>query len=254
MLQYSLDVRIAGAGQPTVESLRPPALGLAPRPETQTAGLFTLPVDSVAADLVGVLLQVIEARRFSAEPAVLETLLQTASAAIARHDIPHALTVLAEYIERDPDHAPALLASPALEPVHEHIREMLDRITVAARTEAQRLVAAAADAPLGYAPVLAAAQLLLESGQLAGYIRASELCRAIDIGEPRKAALPSRKFSDRTATMWRRTPLLVLLIVWLAAGTLLAVVFRNELIAAIWGTGFLALVVLQFLVTTRNHR
>ncbi|HWF09106.1 MAG TPA: hypothetical protein VG297_11625 [Bryobacteraceae bacterium] len=244
---------------PIFESLRPVGISPAAFP-----GSEALPQDAVAAIAtllsagpVRDLLQVIEARRFSPDPAQLATLLWTATAAIARHDTPRAMTALAEYIARDPYHSSALVHASVLQPVESEVRELLHRITGEAKAEAQHHFAfARATAEPNSQDVLAVAERMMEAGILAAYIRASELCRSITI--PRTAGATGAagshaKLPDRLNKAWRRAPLLVLLAGWAMAGIALALIFSRETAAAIWAIGFLILVVLQFLITTRNY-
>lgn len=200
------------------------------------------------------LLKVVEVERFSPEPAILESLLQTIVTAISRHDHPGAISALAELIERDPDHASSAVESPAVQPMHHQARELLHRITQSARDEAELVLAGASATALpDDSSVIALAARLIETGQLAGYVRASELCRRLERPVNTRPIQASRKVAVLAAGLWRRTPLLVLLIAWLSAGLASLLIVRSEAAAMMWGIGFLALVIIQFLVTTRNR-
>jgi hypothetical protein len=89
------------------------------------------------------LLHSIDAHRLAQDPAALESLLQTAGAAAAQHDLPLALAVLTEYINRNPEHAAVLPMSPALLPIQGEVKELLRNITDGAKSDAVRLIAPA---------------------------------------------------------------------------------------------------------------
>jgi hypothetical protein len=159
-----------------------------------------------------------------------------------------------------------LLATPEIR----HLLESIDRHRLSAvashpahhtpeiaRTEAVRSLASAAlvvDAAIKHPPqmdgpaVLAVAERLIESGQLANYYRAADLSRAVGGAYAPVKRGPKKILLLRT--LWRRAPLLVLLMGWLLLGLAApSVEFGFEL----WGVGFLALVVFQFYVTTRKR-
>jgi hypothetical protein len=54
--------------------------------------------------------------------------------------------------------------------------------------------------------------------------------------------------------LWRRTPMLVLLMGWLGAGVIMLPLRFNAAVAEVWGVGFLVLVVLQFWISVRGIR
>lgn len=216
---------------------------------------------------------------------MLDSLLQTAGAAVAHHDVPRALAVLAEYINRNPEHAAVLPASPALLPIQSEVKELLSHMTQDARIGAERLIAAAGLAMDGAAEkhpnglsgagVLAVAERFAESGQLVNYVRAAELSQAVIAfyaGTPADIALDKssvravrRPLLELAGRLWRRVPVLVLLVGWFALGVaggataLLARITGGELNAStveagveVWGVGFLVLVVLQFWIAVRG--
>lgn len=280
-----MDVSAAGTGSPILDSLvRLSAPG----------GMSSPPATGTSADSVGPLLQLlsapqihdllhnIDAHRSAQEPAVLEGLLQTAAAAVAHHDVPRALAVLTEYINRNPEHAAGLPMSPALLPIHGAVEGLLRNVTQDARIGAERLIATAGlavDGAAGKHPqglngagVLAVAERFVESGQLVNYIRAAELSQAViafyngaapDIAlDKRSGKTLRRPVWDLARTLWWRVPLLVLLAGWFALGVaggaiaLLARVDASTVAAGveIWGVGFLVLVVLQFWISVRGIR
>jgi hypothetical protein len=275
-----LDVSAAGAGAPIPESLvrlNAPGEPLSPsvgRPvgREDSAGPF---LQLLSTPVIQDLLRGIEAHRFAQDPAALESTVQTAVSAVASHDVAHALAALSEHIGRNPEHAGALANSPALAPVQGELRELVRRITEDARIEAVRTVAsggiavdAAARHPeqLNGPAVLEVAERFIESGQLANYIRAQELGQtviSVYAADRRRYERSERRAPWEWAMkLWRRVPLLVLLIGWLAlglAGSAIALLVRlagGELNAStvqagfeFWGVGFLALVAIQLFVS-----
>jgi hypothetical protein len=225
---------------------------------------------------------------------VLDGLLKTAGVAASNHDVPRALAALAEYVNRNPEHASTLPASPPLGPIQGEVRELLRRITLDAKTEAVRLIAtageltgAAAKHPekLVGSDALAVADGLVKSGQLVNYFRASDLSQAViafyaqpipDLAlDAARRAEPGKLHSDKAGNrparrligrLWRKVPLLVLLMGWLllgAAGGALALLAHTpglDLLSdstvraafEFWGVGFLGLVVFQFWITVRG--
>jgi len=256
--------------------------------------------DSAEHDTLGHLLQLLstpqihhmlssfDAQRFPQDAAVLDGLLQTAGSAAAHHDVPRALAALTEYVNRNPEHASTLAASPPLRPIQGEVRELLRQITMDAKTDAVRLIANAGDVvgaaakhleKLDGGGALVVAERLVETGQLVNYFRASELSQAViafyarpvpDLAIARARGRQRRKLdSDKTGLvrmLWGRVPLLVLLVGWLILGAvggtimLLARAVGVELVSPstvqaafeFWGVGFLAFVVLQFWITVRG--
>jgi hypothetical protein len=226
------------------------------------------------------LLHNIDMHRSQQEPAVLEGLLQTAGAAVAHHDVPRALAVLAEYINRNPEHAAVLPTSPSLLPIQGEVKTLLRNMTQDARAGAERLIAAAGLAVdgagsrhpegLNGAGVLALAERFAESGQLVNYFRAAELGEAVialysgthaDIAPEKSSGRAVRRpLVEWAGRLWRRVPVLVLLVGWFALGmavgaiTVLARAATSTVEAGVevWGVGFLVLVVLQFWISVRS--
>ncbi len=292
-----MHVHAAGSGPQPVDALsRQPAPAGSPAPRPAAAGL---PADSIATLLEALarpqireLIDSIDARRFPADATALDSLMQSAASAVVRNDVAPALEAIAEYIKRNPENASALLSSPALQPIQTEIRELLDRITQDARTEAERQIAGA-HAAVSHAPrhaanpdastILIVAEQLVESRQLSNYFRAAELAGAVMAFYPELAGVgrsaqnaqagrrrerASRSRLQWLPVLWRRVPMLVLLLAWLATGlavggaVLLAHLGGFELLSPvsvqfcgeIWAVGFLALVVFQFLASVRGAR
>jgi hypothetical protein len=254
----------------------------------------------VSGDTVGHLLQQLstpqihhvltsfDAQRFPQDAAVLDGLLRTAGSAAAHHDVPRALAALTEYVNRNPEHASTLSASLPLRPIQGEVLQLVHQITMDAKADAVRLITKASDAvdaaakhleKLDSGGVLAVAERLVETGQLANYFRASELSQAViafyarpvpevafDSDRGAKRGKPDSEKIGLVSRLWGRVPLLVLLGGWLVLGAagvtimLLARAVGVELLSLsttqaafeFWGVGFLALVILQFWITVRG--
>jgi hypothetical protein len=157
---------------------------------------------------------------------------------------------------------------------------LLHRITADAKTAAERQIDGAREAvdraqsrapDLDGTAVLLIAARFVETGQLANYFRASELAAAVITRYAKHARSGRADQADSEAIrrkvpeLWRRVPLLVLLLGWLAAGAIVGaatLLFRLagmqllspaavETAFEFWGAGFLALVLFQFYVSVR---
>ena len=124
--------------------------------------------------------------------------------------------------------------------------------------------------------VLALATRMIETQQYPNYLRATELSNTIvtwyegrlpdfpitrplsteateKIRSPRPTAATPRKWTQTTAKLWRRAPVLVLLLVWLLAGSIVAILSRESSpLLTTWALGFPALIALQFILTIRG--
>jgi len=158
-----------------------------------------------------------------------------------------------------------------------------------ARDSAEKLVAKAAHtietagfrgqhipADMDARAAIALANQFIATGQLPNYLRAAELGRVViswyDEASPatvgfgpgavalnRRPTLRMRLYA-MLGRLWRRAPLLVLLIGWLLSGGFAGLVvdamavpaYRTALAFRIWAIGFLALVVFQFVATVRG--
>lgn len=221
------------------------------------------------------LLSGIDARMSSHAGAALDASLQAAVAALADRNVPRALGHLAEYIKLNPGRADALLTTPSLMPIQAGVQELLRHMTFEAKIEAERLIAGASvlvSAAAGVPPalngpdLLAVAQRFAESGLLVNYVLASELSQTVisaysGVARDARPPVPRRGFPELMRISWRRVPMLVLLGGWLALGlvgagiSLLARLADDALSPAaiqtgfeLWGVGFLALVMAQFLI------
>jgi hypothetical protein len=127
--------------------------------------------------------------------------------------------------------------------------------------------------------VLALATRMVETQQYPNYLRAAELSNTIvtwyegrlpdvpiarpisieateKIQSARSTASP-RKWTEvttkATARLWRRAPVLALLLGWLLAGSIVAILSsESSPLLTIWALGFPALIVLQFVLTIRG--
>ena len=282
-----VDVSAAGTGSPILDSLvrlsapdgmSTPAATTSARISNDSVGPL---LQLLSTPQIHDLLHSIDAHRLAQDPAVLDRLLQSAGDAVAHHDVPRALGVLTEYINRNPEHAGVLPASPALMPIQGEVRELLRHITDDARIDAVRLIAAAGLVLHGAAKhseglnglgVLAVAERFVEAGQLVNYMRAAELSQAViafynaapseirlDVSSGKTLRRPVLELVGR---WWRRVPVLVLLVGWFAIGVAGGGVAMMARIAPstveawveVWSVGFLVLVVLQFWISVRGIR
>jgi hypothetical protein len=113
--------------------------------------------------------------------------------------------------------------------------------------------------------VLVLADQFIQTGQYLNYLRAGELGRvvaswydgpvAVPAGSPKKQN-PHLRFGGVLKAIWRRAPLFCLLVGWLLPGLFLRLLnmpaYRTESAFNIWGLGFLALVLFQFVATVRT--
>jgi hypothetical protein len=123
--------------------------------------------------------------------------------------------------------------------------------------------------------VLALATRMIETQQYPNYLRATELSNTIvtwyegrlpdapiarpisieateKIRSARSTGGP-HKWTQTTARLWRRAPVLVLLLGWLLAGSIVAMIAdKSSPLLTTWALGFPALVALQFILTIRG--
>lgn len=232
---------VAALSQPALPQIPGPAVEL-PRPE----GTSPVPADRVESLVAAV-----------THPAV-QAVLHRLPAVAEAHEIPRSLHEVREVLKRQPELVERVLQEPALAPIRDGVREVVNHLSHEARLDAEKTLAIAAPLPsLHRMPaetpaVLTLANQFLETGQYLNYVRAGDLGRVVirwagdpdgpeDHAEQNVAAAVRRG-----AAVWRRAPLLVLLVAWM----LLGVVLNTE----IWVAGWLGLVVLQFVVTIRNWR
>jgi hypothetical protein len=280
-----MDVTAAGTVSPNrLDSLVPPAPPVNSLPATapQTAGSGQT-VDRIAGTLqdlttpqIGELLNLLEHAGANQDPMQLEGLLRAAVSSAHAHKLPEALKAIENMITISPDHALTLIRNEGgLVAIRNHVGELMQRLTIGAKAEAERTILAAAmvvaSAPalvneatgVPQKDLLDLAKRFIESGQYANYVRATELGHMILRTKAPAAKSSGPQFAWLVA-MWRRAPLLVLLLAWLAIGLLggsIAVLARvsgagpvGDGWVEVWATGFLALVLFQFFWTVRNFR
>jgi hypothetical protein len=225
------------------------------------------------------LLQSIETHRSSQDTAA-HSHLQAATSAAADHDVPRALVHLTEFIRLNPQHAAALVTTPALIPIQGDIEGLLRHMTHDAKIGAEnviagaRLVVSSAIArPMAFngPDVLTVAERFAASGQLLNYIRATELSQAViasygPVGVTLPKPMVQRNMVSLLAAWWRRVPLLILLAGWFLLGAMFVVtslaaraanvrLLSSTIIQSgfeVWGVGFLALAGLQFCISVRG--
>jgi hypothetical protein len=277
-----MDVSAVGANTNRLDSLVPPAPPVNPLPAVapQSSGVGQT-VDRIAGTLqdlagpqVGQLLRLLEHARVNQDPMLIEGLLKDAVAAVHGHHLPDALKTIERMVNLSPEHG-ALLArtEPGLAHIRPEIHGLMQRLETGARSEAERSVLAASLA-IATAPgrvtetnlippqdLLALANRFLESGQYANYIRAMEIARFVT---EQQHATPRKTSSQRIRKLWQRAPMLVLLLGWLGVGLVggaISVLGRlsgegplDTGVVEIWVSGFLGLVLFQFLATVRSFR
>lgn len=227
----------------------------------------------------------------------LDQLLRAAVAAVQDGNAREALAKLATFAALDPRRAESLAFEPALAPIGKDVEGLLTRLAAGALRDAEtRLQEAkqyvqapgAGEYPIGnvkpWSHLLLAATLI-DAGGYANWVRSAEVSQTIlqqyrwapveiathlpgrdgtRIGMRRTApGIRLQMMVARLKNLWRRAPLLVLLLGWLAggvAGGSVAALFREDLPAStigwffeIWALGFLALVLFGFYMRVRNR-
>ncbi|MDP3000097.1 MAG: hypothetical protein Q8N47_21610 [Bryobacterales bacterium] len=227
----------------------------------------------------------------------LDQLVRAAVSATRDGDASGALAKLATLVSLDPRRGEGLASDPALAPIRKEVEALLARLTGAARLGAEtRLREAAgwlqapevADRPIGNvkpSTLLLLASRLIDAGGYANCIHSAKVSQMV-LDErrwaPAEVATPLSKPADarlgippatprvrRDAMaaglkkLWRRAPLLALLLGWLGvglAGGSVAAVFRDQLPVAaaalffeIWTLGFLALAGFGFYMSVRKR-
>lgn len=220
------------------------------------------------------LLGAVEPHRPHNAPELSDVLIRAVGDAIAAHDGPRALRAVSEWVRLNPEGADAVLRDPSLQPVQNEVRGLLAQLGHNARIAAEVVLINAAQlvdartqinlipGGIDAADVLALANRFYETGQLANYLRAEALGRVV-IGAYEAPARQSGQFAERLKMLWRRAPMLILLLAWLFVGIAGGLATRIERRSAappsgslafdLWGIGFLVLVVLQFYATVYNR-
>ena len=228
--------------------------------------------------------------------------LQAAITAAAGRDVESALSAATQLVSLHPLRAEALREEPGLEPVRAELHAFLARVAQVARLDAEGRIAQASE--LVHAAglkelagwetrpeiLLMLAHSLLDTGGHTNFVRAAEVAQAvIDATHWAPAVAPlgtvppspahsrgalgasrftrergSARTSIRIRALWRRAPLLVLLLAWFAVGLIGGVsslVLRRLWPDApfssafdLWALGFLGLVLFGFYMRVRNVR
>jgi hypothetical protein len=297
-----MDVR-GVSGSPGPEALSALRGAAAPKPATAAPGglgadaVASLIGELAASDIAGLLAK-IEPIPTADHALQVQNLLQTAFEAAAKGDTPRALSTLAELAPLDPRRAESLESEPALGRIRGEVAALLSRLTAAAGLDAGAHLERALELLRTGAPDRAPAEgprpdtaaltagRLIDAGGYANFIRAGQLSQLVidwcglpplpvTLPGPKRTAAPEQHFDaprrqipPTLRKLWRRAPLLVLLLGWLAVG-LAGGLFYAGLRAVIpeavpkpadaagfgfWGMGFLALVGFGFYARVRNVR
>jgi hypothetical protein len=297
-----MDVGAVGAGSPNPLDpvVRPSAT---PSTPSASASLTASPsedqiavlLQSLASPQIGELLGLMEGPRLTQDPVLLEGLLRTAIAAVDAHDLAGALAAITTLVTLNPERGAQLVSQEtSLIPIRVEVKDLLQRLALSAKAEAEHTLAAASLAietgtareprpAIDPTEVLAIAQRLLETGQHINFVRAAELAQTAcsyyilpaPVPEVRLAQRPSagnpfrdlprsRQAFRQMKAMWRRAPVLLLLLGWFSVGLIggfISLIGRaagwgplNSTVIAIWAVAFLVLIVFQFFATTMKAR
>lgn len=280
-------------GVPVARSLGAAAGSLTQIGADSVAGLLR----ELSASQITALLQILEPVLSPGRTALLDPLLRAAVSAVSDGDTSGALEKLAVLLSLDPRRAEGLASESGLAPIRKEVEALLARLTGEARLGAETLLREATErlqAPgaadrqiqnVKASTLLLCASQLIDAGSYANCIQSAKVSEVIldrQRWAPAEVALPlSKRVDARTRVpraalwvrrgamteplknLWRRAPLLVLLLGWLALGLFgggVAAVFRDEWSAAavarffgIWALGFLALVGFGFYMRVRNR-
>jgi len=256
-------------------STPPPGHSPAPPPQLSPAG--PMPARAVSAALDLALLQ-----SWDSEPAraIAANEYHLAQAAIQSGDRPAALQHLEQAILAHPAQAGAALADPAFEGIRGQVRDLVSRLTLAARIHAEASISEAhavlqsAGGSMTARPLLLAraylqaAQASFQLGTYTGYVQAAfaaELAQRIAKEKlSRRWGLAAfapveRMVREAARRLWFRLPLLAILLGWFVAGIVAAVVslpfeagaaFRAWLLP-IWAIGLVCGVLYGFVRSIR---
>ncbi len=292
-----MDVGAVGTGSPNLLDpvVRPV---VAPGVISSAPSLVAvLSEDSIATFLQGLanpqiieLLGLMEHSRLTQDPMLLEGLLRTAVAALEVQELPGAIAAMTALVTLNPERGAQLLNQEAsLTPIRGEVNDLLQRLTLNAKAEAEQTLAAASLAIETGAPrvahsdrpdpqdLLAIAQRFFDAGQHINFLRAAELGQmvssyylvpVIDVnasGAFGKRTMGPQPFDgwarlsmalQRLKAIWRRAPVLVLLLSWISVGLVGGFISGpvNPIVIEIWAIAFLVLVVFQFFATVQSRR
>lgn len=190
-----------------------------------------------------------------------EQLLRGAVEALEQGNTKEALAKLESLARTDPRRAVSLAYEPALAPIRREVETLLARLTNHALQQAQEQLTEARQYTQD-ASLLTLAASLIAAGGLTNLIRSAEVSQTI-IRKHKPSSVPAPALSPRLKNLWRRAPLLVLLLAWLIAGLMgasIAILLGEERTSAliswifeIWALGFLALVLFGFYMRVRSR-
>ncbi|MEO8592039.1 MAG: hypothetical protein ABI759_01845 [Candidatus Solibacter sp.] len=243
---------------------------------------------------MGKLIRILDPPALTKHPSQSQDLLSGAISAVQSGEVNHALEQLADLVKLDPSGAQTLRTEPGLEQIRTQVNHLLIRLETVAGLDAQGRLAEAAEVLLSLAPhplagwdtppqvLLTMANRLYDAGGYVNYVHAASLAQLVFEGASRvplgiarsRQANPQRESVRRPKsavgpkTLWMRAPLLILLVSWFLLGLAAAGVgsilhyfwpgqFPASIIDtgfALWGVGFLALVVIGFYVRIRHVR
>ena len=235
----------------------------------------------------------IEERLLPPDPAIPKDIRREASSAVAAGDVPRALAKVKELLLADPRQAETIASEPSLRPIQRDVVIIIRQLISQARTQAQQMISAAEQsigaggakkppsAEVEPRSLLTIANYIIDSPRLLDYRIAMELAQIALAPDEwqrkvgRAARAPKPIAADRPAPArerfqraWRRVPLLILLVGWLALGLAFGIgslllrklrpdSFDPSLASwgfSIWAVGFLALVGFGFYMRVRNVR
>jgi hypothetical protein len=242
------------------------------------------PGDSVASFLatgrIADLLAGVDQRRPVQSPEVIAELLRAAVSAAEEKDFVRALERVRELVAMDPERADTLPSEPGLDSIRGEVNQLLRDLADAARSGAEQKLTSAHQALAsdgGKLPeadqadlrtILSVAVQLFETGRHANYVRAGDLAEVVSdvimvqrgwttAGVPLwvpvevsvEGPAPGR-VPARWESLWRRVPLPILLLAWLALGIIGVLPFAAVPVAwpvaavalGVWGSGLVALV------------
>ncbi len=270
------------ASRPSALSAPQPAAVLAPPPHATAAGPTAAQAVSAALDL-----ELLHSWDTESVRAAAGNEYQLAQTAIQSGDRPAALQHLEQAILAHPAQAAAALADPAFDSIKGQVRDLVTRLTLAARIRAEftiseaRAVLQSTATSLMVRPFLMAraylqaAQASFQLGTYTGYVQAAfaaDLSRRIARGKrlSRRWGLGAfapvkRALGHAARRLWQRLPLLAILLGWFIAGILAAVAslpfdtgaaFRGWLLP-VWSIGLVSGVLYGFVRSLRaasKHR
>ena len=163
---------------------------------------------SLADPEIGRLLDRLEQARLALDPEALETLFRVAAAATSLRDMPSALAAITQMVKLDPERGAQLVReSVQFAPVLTEVNELLQLLSMNAKTEAERALAAAWRAIEGRSPAETSAQMrvlaqrFVDPGQHLNFVRAEELAQAVLAGYPSNRAAKATGQRQRIFTI-----------------------------------------------------